>query len=78
MTNNTHVELIGFVIDTQRGKFKIKMENSETIIWAQLSGKMRQNKIMVVLGDRVKVKCSPFDLTHGIIVSRETTYSSDE
>lgn len=65
-----HVELIGFVVEVNRDKFKVRVENSETIILAQLSGKMRMNKIRVCLGDRVAVKVSPFDTSHGFIVSR--------
>jgi len=35
-----------------------------------ISGKMRQNKIQILLGDRVKIEVSPYDLTKGRIVYR--------
>ena len=40
------------------------------IIIAYLGGKMRQNKIKVVVGDRVEVEMTPYDLTKGRIVFR--------
>jgi len=35
-----------------------------------ISGKMRQNRIQILLGDRVKIEVSPYDLTKGRIVYR--------
>jgi translation initiation factor IF-1 len=66
-----HVEFDGVVVEVSRDKFKIQIEKTESQILAQLSGKMRTNKIRVGLHDRVKVKVSPYDMSHGIIVSRE-------
>lgn len=44
-------------------------ENGITIL-ATLSGKMRQNHIRVMPGDRVEVELSPYDLTRGRISYR--------
>lgn len=66
-----HVELAGEVIQVSRDRFVVKVEKTTMEVQAQLSGKMRMNKIRVILGDRVKVKVSPYDTTHGFIVSRE-------
>jgi translation initiation factor IF-1 len=49
--------------------FRIKLENSHTIL-GHISGKMRQHKIQILLGDTVKVEMSPYDLTKGRIVYR--------
>jgi hypothetical protein len=38
---------------------------------AQLCGRMRKFRIRVILGDRVTVALSPYDLTHGMIVFRD-------
>lgn len=65
-----HVELSGKVIAVNRDKFSVQIEKTDKIVTAQLSGKMRTNKIRVLLGDRVGIKLSPYDLTHGILVSR--------
>lgn len=65
-----HVEIEGTVVDCQRGKFKVQTKEG-TAVLAQISGKMRKNKIHVLLGDNVVVKVSAYDLTNGIIVSRK-------
>lgn len=49
--------------------FRIKLENGPEVL-AYLSGKMRKYYIRVLLGDRVRVELSPYDLTKGRIVYR--------
>lgn len=49
--------------------FRVKLEQG-AIILGHISGKMRQNKIQILLGDRVQVEMSPYDLTKGRIVYR--------
>ena len=49
--------------------FKVLLENNVTIT-AHMSGRMRQNRIQVLLGDRVTVEMSPYDLTKGRINRR--------
>lgn len=50
--------------------FRVKLEQGHTIL-GHISGKMRQNKIQILLGDRVRVEMSPYDLTKGRIVYRD-------
>ena len=50
--------------------FRVKLEQGSTIL-GHISGKMRQNKIQILLGDRVRVEMSPYDLTKGRIVYRD-------
>jgi translation initiation factor IF-1 len=50
--------------------FRVKLEQGPVIL-GHISGKMRQNKIQILLGDRVKLEMSPYDLTRGRIVFRE-------
>ena len=40
------------------------------IIRGILSGRMKKNKIKVVKGDRVQVRVSPYDPSHGLIAWR--------
>lgn len=40
-------------------------------VQAKLCGKMKEHKIRVVVGDRVKVAVSPYDLTKGRIMRRD-------
>jgi len=49
--------------------FRVKLENDYEVL-AYLSGKMRKYYIRVLLGDRVRVELSPYDLTKGRIVYR--------
>lgn len=69
MPADTDVVDEGRVVDVLSGKFKVETSAGATIL-AHLSGKMRQNSIRVVLGDRVKVAMSPYDLTKGRIIER--------
>ena len=50
--------------------FRVKLEQGSTIL-GHISGKMRQNKIQILLGDKVRVEMSPYDLTKGRIVYRD-------
>ena len=49
--------------------FKVKLENGHEII-AQPKGKMRKFRIRVMVGDRVDVEMTPYDLTKGRITFR--------
>jgi translation initiation factor IF-1 len=50
--------------------FKVKITENHSIV-AVISGRMRQNRIQVLAGDRVKVEMSPYDLTKGRVTYRE-------
>jgi len=50
-------------------QFIVELENGHQVL-AYLSGKMRKYYIRVLLGDRVNVELSPYDLTRGRIVYR--------
>ena len=49
--------------------FKVKLENGFQVL-AYVSGKIRRNYIRILLGDRIIVELSPYDLTRGRIVYR--------
>ena len=51
--------------------FRVKLDNLETTVLAHLSGRMRKNNIKVLLGDRVELEFSPYDLTKGRITRRK-------
>ena len=50
--------------------FHVKINNGDAIILATLSGKMRQNHIQILLGDKVIIEVSPYDMTRGRICRR--------
>lgn len=61
----------GTVVEALPGtQFRVKLDDSGHEILAYLSGKMRKNYIRILLGDRVKVEMSPYDLTRGRITYR--------
>ncbi|MCB0130421.1 MAG: translation initiation factor IF-1 [Caldilineaceae bacterium] len=60
----------GKIVDTlPNAMFKVELENGHEVL-AYLSGKMRKYYIRVLLGDRVKVEMSEYDLTRGRITYR--------
>ena len=52
--------------------FRVKLDNNHEII-AHTAGKMRKNRIRSIVGDRVHVEMTPYDLDKGRIVFREKT-----
>jgi translation initiation factor IF-1 len=50
-------------------QFKVELDNKHQVL-AYLSGKMRKYYIRILLGDRVRVEMSPYDLNRGRIVYR--------
>jgi len=49
--------------------FKVELDNGHEVL-AYLSGRMKKYYIKVLLGDRVRVELSPYDLTRGRISYR--------
>jgi translation initiation factor IF-1 len=50
--------------------FRVLLDDVNTEVIAYLSGKMRTHNIKVLLGDRVAMEFSPYDLTRGRITRR--------
>ncbi len=64
------IEVEGTVIEALPGtQFRVKLDNGHTVL-SYLSGKMRKFYIRILLGDRVRVELSPYDLNRGRIVYR--------
>ena len=69
---NDRFETEGTVVDVIRGgKFMVKLDQNDAIIECTTSGKLKQNYIKILRGDRVTVDISPYDITKGRIVWRE-------
>nr|YP_004940612.1 translation initiation factor 1 [Neottia nidus-avis]AEJ88712.1 translation initiation factor 1 [Neottia nidus-avis] len=51
------------------GMFRVRLDN-EDIILGYISGRIRRSFIRILLGDRVKVEMSHYDLTKGRIIYR--------
>lgn len=64
------LEITGTILESlPNAQFKVELETGQVIL-AHISGKMRKNYIRILLGDKVKVELSPYDLTRGRIVFR--------
>jgi translation initiation factor IF-1 len=70
MAKEEVVDLRGKVIEIlPNSMFKVELENKHVII-AYSSGKIKQNKIRVLMGDEVTVAVSPYDLNRGRVIYR--------
>ena len=64
------MEMEGTVVEAlPNTQFTVELDNGHKVL-AYLSGKMRKYYIRILLGDRVRVEMSPYDLTRGRIVYR--------
>ena len=71
MSKEDLVPAEGLVVDKlPNAFFRVRLENSEHIVLAQISGKVRRNHIRILMGDRVSVEMSPYDLSRGRITYR--------
>lgn len=65
------VDFEGQVIEVlPNSTFRVKVKNTDHLLVAYLSGKLKQHKIKVILGDFVSIEVSPYDLTKGRITYR--------
>ncbi len=70
MAKDGVIEVEGVVLETlPNTKFIVQLTNGHKIT-AYISGKLRDNNIRILLGDRVTVEMSPYDLTKGRITWR--------
>jgi translation initiation factor IF-1 len=52
------------------GRFRVRLENDHKVI-AYTAGRMRRNRIRSVVGDRVQIEMTPYDLDKGRLIYRE-------
>ena len=72
MAKEEGFKMEGAVVDIlPNAMFKVKVDNVESIVLGIISGKMRQHNIKILLGDRVEIEFSPYDLTRGRITRRK-------
>ncbi len=64
------VEVEGIIVEAlPNTQFRVKLDSGHEVL-AYISGRMRKYYIRILLGDRVRVELSPYDLTRGRIVYR--------
>jgi translation initiation factor IF-1 len=65
------IQLDGVVAEVlPNAMFRVNVNETHQIT-AVISGRMRQHKIQILAGDRVRIEISPYDLTKGRVVYRE-------
>lgn len=70
MAKQGAIKVDGVVTDTlPNATFKVKLDNGHEIL-AHISGKMRMHYIKILVGDKVSVELSPYDLNKGRITYR--------
>ena len=71
MSREDLLKLEGTVSEALSGsQFSVKLSDGR-ILKAKLSGRLRRFHIRVLVGDRVTLGISPYDLSHGLILTRE-------
>jgi translation initiation factor IF-1 len=70
MAKEGGIKIEGEIVDVlPNAMFKVTLKTGTTIL-GYISGKMRQNEIRILDGDRVEIEVSPYDLTKGRITRR--------
>ena len=71
------IQVEGTITEALPGtQFRVRLDNGHEVL-AYLSGKMRKYYIRILLGDRVRVEMSPYDLTRGRIVYRQRKHGNE-
>lgn len=70
MAKEELLEMQGVVDDVlPDGRFRVTLENGHQMV-AYTAGKMKKNHIRILLGDKVSLELSPYDLSKGRITFR--------
>jgi translation initiation factor IF-1 len=70
MAKEESIEVEGTVLEPlPNAMFRVELDSGHKIL-AHVSGKMRMHFIRILVGDKVKVQLSPYDLTRGRITYR--------
>lgn len=70
MERQNLIEMEGIITESlPNAMFRVDLENGFTVL-AHISGKIRKNFIKILLGDKVLVQLTPYDLTKGRIIYR--------
>ena len=71
MSKDDLLELTGKVVEVlPANTFRVKIDNQDHIILCYLSGRLKQHKIKIILGDNVRIEVSTYDLSKGRVTYR--------
>lgn len=70
MAKEELLEFNGLILELlPNAMFKVELENGHVVL-GHTSGRMRKNRIRILVGDWVKVEMTPYDLTKGRVIHR--------
>ena len=70
MAKKERIEVEGKVVTClPNTMFRVELANGHMVL-AHISGKMRMHYIKILIGDKVKIEITPYDLTRGRITYR--------
>ena len=71
MAKQSAIEKDGVIVEAlSNAMFRVELENGHRVL-ATISGKLRQNFIRILPGDKVTLELSPYDLSKGRIIWRD-------
>ncbi len=71
MAKQQNLEVTGVVTqELGNSLFKVILDMNGSEVLCTISGKIRMHYIRILVGDKVKLEVSPYDLTRGRIVRR--------
>lgn len=71
MAKDNLIELTGEVIEVLPGSmYRVKLDDNGAVLTCYTGGKLKQHKIKIIWGDRVKIEVSMYDLTKGRVTYR--------
>lgn len=71
MAKDDLIEMTGVVDEVLPGSmYRVKLDGVDAPIVCYTGGKLKQHKIKIILGDRVKVEVSVYDLSKGRVTYR--------
>ena len=71
MAKQAAIEQDGTIVEAlSNAMFRVELENGHRVL-ATISGKLRQNFIRILPGDKVTLELSPYDLSKGRIIWRD-------
>ena len=71
MAKDDIIELTGTVEEVlPANMYRVKVDNMPNPLLCYMGGKLKQHKIRIILGDKVKIEVSPYDLSKGRVTYR--------
>ena len=71
MAKEESLKFDGQIVDVlPNATFRVQVDNTSNTVLATISGRMRQHNIKVMMGDKVEIEFSPYDMSRGRITRR--------